>query len=139
MKSNGLLLATLLAMTTMLLSVIACSSESSAQTIQAITAQKAHELVRDNLGNGDFVIVDVRTPQEFADARLANALNISLESSSFRTDMNRLDKGDTYLVYCRTGNRSTQAASIMKDLGFTQVYDMGGIVHWASAGFPLVR
>lgn len=131
--------AVYLAMASVFVAVLGCSTESAAQTIQTINAEKAYELVQGNNGNGDFVIVDVRTPAEFADARLANALNINLESSSFRTEMNRLDRSDTYLLYCRTGNRSAQAASIMKDLGFEEVYDMGGIVDWASAGYPVVR
>jgi len=109
---------------------------SPAATIEKIDARAALELIRQNEGNADFVILDVRTPQEYSDERLANSVNLDFYSESFRDELNELDKTKTYVVYCRSGNRSGQAIAIMEELGFQQVYDAGGIVEWKKQGFP---
>jgi rhodanese-related sulfurtransferase len=79
------------------------------------------------------VVLDVRTPAEFA-----NAINIDFQSGNFEAEISALDKTATYAVYCRSGNRSGQAVKVMADLGFTNLYDMdGGVIDWAAAGKPL--
>ncbi len=107
--------------------------------IQTITAQEAFDLVQSNEGNPEFVIVDVRTPDEFAEGHLENAINIDFNADSFRDNLNQLDKSNTYLIYCRTGNRSARALATMDDLGFSDVHDMGGIRDWTAEGFPVVE
>jgi phage shock protein E len=80
----------------------------------------------------------VRSPEEFAEGHLANAINIDFQSGNFESEISRLNKGTTYAVYCRSGNRSGQAVKVMADLGFTDLYDMdGGVIDWAAAGKPL--
>jgi len=118
----------------MAVALIGCGSET-----QAITAREAFDLVQDNEGNPEFVIVDVRTPAEFADGHLENATNIDFNAGSFRDNLVPLDKSNTYLIYCRSGNRSAQALTTMKDLGFSDVRDMGGIRDWTAEGFPVVE
>jgi rhodanese-related sulfurtransferase len=124
-----------LTLTIVFVSIIGCT----AQEVSIITAQEAFALIKENEGNQDFVIIDVRTPEEFVDGHLENALNINLNSGSFSDDINKLNKNKPYLIYCRSGNRSAQAAVIMKDLGFKGVYDMGGINDWITEGFPIVK
>ncbi|MFC2032772.1 rhodanese-like domain-containing protein [Chloroflexota bacterium] len=109
------------------------------QIIKDITPQQAYDLIGDNSENPDFMIIDVRTSEEFTDGHLENALNINLNSGTFSDDINKLDKDKTYLVYCRSGTRSAQAATIMEDLGFREVYDMGGITDWTAEGFSVVK
>jgi len=105
---------------------------SPAAAIEKIDARAALELFRQNEGNADFVILDVRTPQEYSDERLANSVNLDFYSESFRDELNALDKTKTYVVYCRSG----QAVAIMEELGFQRIYDAGGIVEWKQQGFP---
>lgn len=74
----------------------------------------------------DTTVVDVRTPQEFAAGHLTEAVNLDIGSASFDRDVAALDPARTYVVYCRSGNRSAAAAEIFADAGL-DVTDAGGI------------
>lgn len=74
----------------------------------------------------DAVIIDVRTPAEFAGGKLPGAKNIDIFSKDFTNQIDKLDKDKTYLLYCRSGNRSGQACNIMAGLGFTKLYNLAG-------------
>jgi len=83
------------------------------------------------------VILDVRTPGEFAAGHIENAVNIDFNSATFDTDVGALDKSDTYLVHCAAGSRSAMATDDMVAMGFTDVYDMvDGFSAWVAAGLP---
>lgn len=85
------------------------------------------------------VILDVRTPAEFAEGYIEGALNIDFQSGNFENEITSLDKNATYAVYCRSGNRSGKAAQVMHDAGFQSVYNLdGGVIDWASEGMTLV-
>ncbi|MEW6254141.1 MAG: rhodanese-like domain-containing protein [Planctomycetota bacterium] len=106
----------------------------------AVEAQEARALIDRENGNGDFVILDVRTPEEFAAGHIAGAINICLTCSPppFEEAIAALDKNDTYLVYCRSANRSATAVSIMARQGFTDIYELqDGLVDWQAAGLPV--
>ena len=91
-----------------------------------------------NKDNQSFIIIDARTPQEFANEYIENAVNIDYYSEEFQNELNELDKEKTYLIYCLSGNRSGRALAIMKELGFREVYNMlGGIIQWKAEGYPL--
>jgi rhodanese-related sulfurtransferase len=81
-------------------------------------------------------IIDVRTPTEAAAGMLDGAVNIDIGAADFDERIASLDRDGSYLLYCRTGNRSAQAASLMRDLGFTDVIDAGGFDNLAAAGAP---
>ncbi len=84
------------------------------------------------------VLLDVRTPQEFADGHIDGALNVDLNAPDFTAQMAELDPTVTYAVYCRSGNRSAVATKYMLQQGFAPPYELaGGIVAWESAGRPL--
>jgi rhodanese-related sulfurtransferase len=103
-----------------------------------ITPEEAFDLIQDNEGDPDFVILDVRTPGEFASGYIQNAINMDYYSASFEEDLDKLDKNKTYLVYCGSGFRSADALSIMEALNYVEVYDMlGGILAWKDLGFPI--
>lgn len=88
----------------------------------------------------DTVILDVRTPQEFASGHLAGAVNVDVEDPAFMVNVTSLDHSKTYAVYCRSGNRSKVAMSAMAQAGFSQFYDLdGGINAWQSAGGEVVN
>lgn len=84
-------------------------------------------------------LIDVRTPGEFAEGHIEGAELVDLNSGEFPAAIGEYDPDGQYLIYCRSGNRSAQAAAIMADLGFGQVWDMGGIIDWEAAGFPVVE
>ncbi len=81
----------------------------------------------------DTVIIDVRTPAEYAQGHLDGALNIDLQSGTFETQIDSLPNDGDYIVYCRSGNRSAQAAQIMAAAGFTNVRDAGALQDAADA------
>ncbi|MFC1873309.1 rhodanese-like domain-containing protein [Chloroflexota bacterium] len=135
MKVKSLTTIILIVIVTMSVLLISCTNP----TIEVITAQEAFDLIQENDGNPDFVIVDVRTPEEFFDGHLENALNINYNSGTFNDDINKWDKNKKYIVYCRSGSRSAMAVSIMADLGFREVYDMGGITAWIVKGFTIIK
>jgi rhodanese-related sulfurtransferase len=86
------------------------------------------------------VILDVRTPAEFAEGYIEGAGLIDFQSGNFENEIALLDKDVTYAVYCRSGKRSGQAVKIMHDAGFHNVYNLeGGVIDWANHGMPLVN
>lgn len=91
-----------------------------------ITADEARAL----MDAGDPVIVDVRTPQEYADGHIPGAINIPVETIGADKPAELADTDAELVVYCRTGVRSKQASDKLVDLGYTNVNDMGGIVDW---------
>lgn len=77
-------------------------------------------------------VIDVRTPAEFAEGHLEGAVNIDWQDASFADTVSELDKDGTYVIYCRSGNRSGQAIDAMTSMGFTDLTN-GGSVADASA------
>ena len=113
---------------------------AKAAIIEDITPQEAFVLIQENQNNPDFVIIDVRTPGEFAGGYIENAINIDFRSEAFRDTLNNLDKNKTYLVYCAVGGRSGSALDIMAELDFKEAYNLtGGINQWKAEGLPLVK
>ncbi|TKJ48106.1 sulfurtransferase [Candidatus Aerophobetes bacterium Ae_b3a] len=108
------------------------------QVIKDISVKEVYDLIGKNKDNQGFIIIDVRTPEEFANEHIENALNLDYYSEKFRDELNKLDKEKTYLIYCGSGNRSGKALSIMKELAFREVYNMlGGVIQWKAEGYPL--
>ncbi len=90
-----------------------------------------------NVSKDGAVIIDVRTPEEFSQGHLKNAVNINLNDEGFDDQISRLDKTQPVYVYCLSGSRSDEAAEKMRSGGFIKVYEMeGGLLEWRSAGLP---
>ncbi|WP_421797606.1 rhodanese-like domain-containing protein [Haliscomenobacter sp.] len=87
---------------------------------------KAEEFLKIAENTTDAIILDVRTPAEVAGGKLPGSMNIDIFSRSFLANIDKLDKEKTYLVYCRSGNRSGQACNIMAGRGFTKLYNLSG-------------
>ena len=84
-------------------------------------------------------IVDVRTPQEYAQGHLQGAVNLDVSSADFAARLATLDPSAPYAVYCHSGNRSGVAVAAMAEQGFTDAYHLGGgIGAWQSAGGEVV-
>ena len=82
-------------------------------------------------------VLDVRTPQEFAQAHIPGALNVDFRDPAFAEKLQQLDRNRPYLVHCRSGRRSTAALPTLEKLGFRRVYHLdGGILAWEAAGKP---
>jgi len=114
--------------------------ETPAQIIENITPQEAFALIQNNQDNPDFVILDVRTPEEIAHGYIENAINMNFYSETFRDELDSLDKNKTYLIYCRSGGRSGNALNIMEELNFREGYNMsGGITAWVAEGLPTTK
>lgn len=83
------------------------------------------------------IILDVRTPAEVADGIIEGAINIDFRNDDFKSKIDQLDKDGTYFVYCARGGRSRNAADLMKELNFKEVYDLqGGFSQWKADGLP---
>lgn len=127
-------------MTTLILSLGAIVPLTAGIRFPEVTVDQARELIQKRAGDTKFVIVDVRTPEEFAAGHLSGAVNVNILAPDFETRLGALRWGKTYLVYCRTGNRSAKALQVMDRLGFQSVYHMfEGIVGWQKKAFPLVK
>lgn len=85
--------------------------------------------------NVDHVLLDVRTPQEFASGHIPGAINISIDELAGR--LSEVPQDKPVVLYCRSGNRSNQAAQLLDRAGYTQIYDLGGIVNWVQQGYPV--
>ena len=105
-----------------------------------VTVDQAQKLMQQRAAQKDFVVLDVRTPGEFSEGHLTGAVNVDLLAPDFAARLRALDRGKTYLVYCRTGSRSTKAVHSMEQLGFRSVSHMlSGIVGWENEGLTLSR
>jgi len=107
--------------------------------IITVTAKEAADLVNKHNGDPDFAILDIRTPGEFQSGHLPDAILVDFYSQTFADQLNRLDKKKSYLVYCRTGNRSTNSLGLFKKLKFDKIYHMSnGINGWKSQDLPVI-
>ncbi len=108
-----LLLATLVAV------MASCSAQK--KSFKEINTTQMMELIQQE----NVVAVDVRTPGEIADGYITGTnVFIDYNSDTFKEEVAKLDKSKTYVVYCRSGNRSTKALNIMSDLGFLKLYEL---------------
>lgn len=116
------------------------STVTPVYVVSTITPQGAYNLIQGNTANPDFVILDVRTPDEFNSGHIAGAINLDYYSPEFKANISKLDKDKQYLVYCRTDNRSTSAVRSMLELGFKEVQNLtGGITQWIQDGYPTIK
>ncbi|MEP1125360.1 MAG: rhodanese-like domain-containing protein [Ilumatobacter sp.] len=87
----------------------------------------------------DLVILDVRTKEEFDEGHIEGAVLLDFSRDDFAEELAKFDPDVPYVLYCRSGNRSSGTREIMVDLGFRSVEDVdGGIVGWQAAGLPLI-
>jgi phage shock protein E len=111
-----------------------CSSTGSASTVNMNVSEFSQKITEPEV-----TILDVRTPEEFASGHIEGAINVDFNSGNFANEITRLNPSETYAIYCRSGSRSGQAASIMHKAGFHDVSNRnGGVIDWANAGLPLV-
>lgn len=111
-----------------------CSNGQTKSTNQALEAAEFSEKIKET---PNAIIVDVRTPGEYAQGHLSGAVNIDWKGADFGKQMETLDKSKPVFVYCLSGGRSASAANKMRSEGFEQVYELkGGMMKWRAANLP---
>lgn len=109
-------------------------SQAIAQIAEEMTAEQFNNKMQELPGQ----IVDVRTPNEFAQGYITGAINMDLHNPDFKTNLEQLDKSKPVYVYCASGNRSGQAMRIMQQQGFTTIYNYKGtFTDWVAKGYPV--
>jgi rhodanese-related sulfurtransferase len=116
--------------------------EAANAAVPRITPAQA----RDMMAKGNTLVVDVRDGPEVAQSgKVAGAVHVSRGMLEFRADPElpshdkAFDKGKTVIVYCASGGRSALAGKLLKDLGYTNVYNLGGFKDWAESGGAIDR
>lgn len=116
-----------------LLAVVAMAQQQPVN----LNAQQAAQLLQTNK---NVVVLDVRTPAEFREGHLKNAINVDYNAPDFEQQLARLDNQKPYLVHCAAGGRSTRSLPVLQKLGFRSVRHLdGGLNAWQQAGLPVVK
>ena len=111
----------------MVLTFAGCQKSNQAKVYKQITMDEAIKIMAEQ---SDYIILDVRTASEYAQGHIPKAINIANESIGTEEIKELPDKDQLILVYCRSGNRSKQAAQKLADLGYTNIQEFGGIISW---------
>ncbi|MGN1026025.1 MAG: rhodanese-like domain-containing protein [Faecousia sp.] len=110
-----------------LLLIAGCAATAQESGYRQVTAEEAIALMEKESG---YIILDVRTVQEYSEKHIPKAVNIPNESIGTEEIPALPDKNQLILVYCRSGNRSKQASEKLAALGYTNIVEFGGINSW---------
>ena len=124
MKMKKLLI---LALSLFLAGCMVTKTSKTSGSYKTISSKEAQQMIEDNK---DALILDVRTAAEYESGHIPNAVNLSNEDIQAGKVDSLKDKSQLIMVYCRSGNRSRQAAQKLAELGYTNVVDFGGIQSW---------
>ncbi len=110
-----------------LITLTACSqtaqrNDTKDQTVVMLQPQE----FKNQIESDDVILVDVRTPEEYNEGHINDAMNIDFMNDTFAEEIQKLDKTKPVYIYCRSGGRSGEAAKEMSELGFEKVYDLSG-------------
>ena len=111
-----------------LLLLAGCGAQSEESTYRQVNAEEADSMMEEESG---YIILDVRTAQEYSEKHIPGAINIPNETIGTEDIPELPDKEQLILVYCRSGNRSKQASEKLVKLGYTNIVEFGGINDWA--------
>ena len=109
------------------LQLVGCSVPAESGSYRQINGSDAIAMIEEE---ADYIILDVRTAEEFKDKRIPDAINIPNETIGTEEIPELPDKDQLILVYCRSGNRSKQASEKLAALGYTNIVEFGGIIDW---------
>jgi rhodanese-related sulfurtransferase len=113
------------------------AEQVSAPSVLHVDADGAEKLLKND---PETVVLDVRTPEEFARERLPGAINIDFLDANFPSEVGKLNRDKTYLVHCASGRRSSQALEVLKELGFESIVHLdGGLNAWKVSQKPVVK
>ena len=95
---------------------------------------------KEKIETGEYVLVDIRTPEEYQSGHIEGAINIDYYAPDFKEQVSQLDRNKKYLYYCRSGHRSGEAEILAKTFNFSEVYELdGGINAWQKVGFQVKK
>ena len=117
----------ILALSLFLAGCMVTKTSKTSGSYKTISSKEAQQMIEDNK---DALILDVRTAAEYESGHIPNAVNLSNEDIQAGKVDSLKDKSQLIMVYCRSGNRSRQAAQKLAELGYTNVVDFGGIQSW---------
>lgn len=118
--------------------LIACDGNKNDKTKSSKTVNT--ETFSKETNESDVQIIDVRTPEEFAQGHIENAVNINIMDNNFETEISKLDKSKKTLVYCKSGGRSSDAAQKLSSMGFENISNLeGGLLAWQNAGLKVIQ
>jgi rhodanese-related sulfurtransferase len=104
-----------------------------------VTVAQAKNIIDTTGVNPDFIILDIRTPTEYGNGHIADAININYYDTNFSTELDALDHNKMYLLHCQSGGRSTPTFALMQTKHFREIYHMNnGFGAWLTAGYPYV-
>jgi phage shock protein E len=133
----------ILLLTFVFISFIACGQKENSKSNDTNTDHASISLISPadlNSVNKDILLIDVRTPEEFASGHLENAVNMNYFDSDFDAQLKTLDKNKVVYLYCKSGRRSANAAEKLENMGFVKIYDLeGGTLNWQAKGFKLSK
>lgn len=139
MNFKNFLITPLLFVSTFLASCQSSSNQNASDAESIIATISVDEFEKKLNESKDYLLIDVRTPEEFMGGHLQNSANINYNADDFSERIQKLDKTKTIMIYCLSGGRSSNAASEMSKLGFNKIYNMqGGIISWRNANKPMV-
>ena len=108
------------------------------KVIDEIEPEEAYIVIKKENYNPNFIILDVRTHNEYKQEHLKSAHLLNVKSPNFEDELDGMDKNKKYFVYCRRGKRGIIACNLMKKHGYNEVYNItGGINKWKSKKLPV--
>jgi rhodanese-related sulfurtransferase len=117
---------------------IAASAASTGT--QAVSARQFKAMIDAGRTNPEVVTLDIRTPAEFRQGHIQGAQLIDFYAADFVDQLKRLERDRTYLIYCRSGNRSAKSLDLFAKLGFRHAYHLeNGLIGWKQEDFPLAK
>ena len=112
----------------LLLFLAGCTASNEQEnSYRQISMDEAVTMMEEESG---YIILDVRTPEEYRERHIPNAINIPNETIGSEDIQELPDRAQLILVYCRSGNRSKQASGKLAELGYTNIVEIGGINDW---------
>ena len=115
----------------------ACGDSTATDSQLALTGVDEVQTIVETPPEG-LVILDIRTPEEFTAGHIEGAINVDYYAADFEQQLGELDLDVPYVMYCNSGNRSSNALPLMDSIGFSEVYELdGGIQAWFGAGLPI--
>ncbi len=119
-KNKNIIFVVLIVVLIVAIIVVMSFSKSSESVIQTLNSEEVSEIIQDE----SLIIIDVRTEEEYESGHIEKAINIPYTEIESKVNY---DKNQAIAVYCRTGVRSSEAAKTLEKMGYTKIYNLGGV------------
>ena len=130
------MLKTLIIVTTLSFMYCSDTKKQDESVAKDVTVEEFKKLVDSSKG----LLLDVRTPDEFNEGHILEAVNINFYDKDFAQQVEKLDKMKPVYVYCKSGGRSGKTKDLLHEKGFTEIYNLkGGILSWEKAGYKIIN